>query len=187
MSRRSEMRILTLDKTGIRPAKPVKAVHPTRGEYYRFQNGEEGRGRKLVYIPLGLKDFSSNAEVSEYQEFKLIPVSDGKAYILVKGEIDSEFLLLWHLSPGFRGGARYEIEGDTKVIMEGYEAQGAAGRMGGAPCPIVHVYGPCKLTWIRSGRLYGDHSKYRAVYNGSDWIVEPDYELSDAVDAAFNM
>jgi hypothetical protein len=183
----NEMRVLSLDKYGIKLTKPVKAFHNTRGEYYRFQHGQEGRGRKLIYITLSLRDFPTNIEINEYQEFKLIPVSGNKAYILGKGDIDSEFLLLWYLSPGFRGGAKYEIEGNAKVIMEGYDAQGDAGRMGGDPCPIVHVYGPCVLKWTRSGRLYGDYNKYRAIYNGSDWIVEPDDDLSNAVDAAFDL
>jgi len=181
------MKVFTLDKTGIKTVKPVKAVHPNKGEYYRFQNGQEGRGRKLAYIPLGLRDFPPDSEINEDQEYKLIPVSDNKAYILGKGEVDKEFLLLWRLSPGFRGGAKYEIEGSAKVILEGYEAQGDAGRMGGASCPIVYVYGPCVLKWYRSGRLYGDHSNYRAIYDGSNWIVEPNNEMLDAINAAFEI
>jgi hypothetical protein len=187
LSRRSKMRVMTLDKNGIKPAKPVKAVYLDRGEYYRFENGKKGIGNKLVYIPLSLKDFSPKIELNEYQEYKLVKVSNGDAYVLVKGEVDSEFLLLWHLSPGFRGEAVYEIEGDAKVLMEGYEINGNIGHTGNSPCPIVHVYGPCKLTWVRSGILNGDYSKYRAVYNGSDWFVEPDDNLLDAVNAAFNM
>jgi len=181
------MKVFVLEKDKIELAKPVKASHPTRGEYYRFEHGEEGRGRKLVYVPLGLKDFPTSKEIDDNQEYRLIPVSDGKVYILGKGKTDNECLVLWWLSPGFRGGATYNIEGNCKVIMEGYEAQGDAGRMGGAPCPILHVYGPCKLTWTRSGRLYGTPKKYRAIYDGINWTTEPDDELSDALDAAFNL
>jgi hypothetical protein len=181
------MKVVSLSTKGIIPSCPLKADHPNRGAYWRFVHGENGRGRKFVFIPLGQKDFPGGGDTpSKNQEYHLMSVSEGKAYILVNGTNDGEFLVLWDLSPGYRGGASYKIEGKCKIIAEGYEAQGDAGRMGGAPCPIVHVTGPCRLTWHRSGRLYGDPPDWQAVFDGTNWTVIPMDEQSCAVEAAFD-
>lgn len=94
-------------------------------------------------------------------------------FLLVRGRADGQTLVLWSMSPGYRGGASYKIEGQAVLVAEGYEAQGAAGRMGGAPCPIVLVSGPCRLTWTRSGRLYGGAASWVAEYDGETWTVAP--------------
>ncbi len=176
------MKVVNLSIRGVFPATPEKATHPTRGEYWRFTHGQEGRGRRLVFFPLGTKDFPGTAPAPE-QEYQLIPVRLGH-YILGAGTADGHYLVLWDLDPGFRGGAEYTIEGSASIVAEGYEAQGLAGRMGGAPCPVVYVAGPCVLRWTRSGRLYGSPAKWRAVYNG-EWAILPDDAASDAVEAAF--
>jgi hypothetical protein len=176
------MKVVTLNSSGVRPAQPVKAVHPGHGEYLRFEHGEEGRGRKLVFFPLAVRDFPSDSKVPPDQEFKYTPGS----FVLRRGCNDGEYLVLWDLEPGFRGSASYEIEGGAVVIAEGREAQGMAGRMGGAPCPVLLVSGPCTLRWTRTGRLYGSPPHWRAKYDGSTWIVEPDDKSSDAVAEAFS-
>ena len=171
---------------GVVPATPEKASHPTRGEYWRFTHGEAGRGRRLVFFPLGSRDFPGSAPApGPGQEYLLIPVGSGH-HILGAGRNDGEYLVFWNLNPGFRGGAGYTIEGSGSCIAKGYEAQGIAGRVGGAPCPVVHVTGPCVLRWTRTGRLYGSAAKWRAVYDGEAWAVMPDDAASDAVEAAFD-
>lgn len=176
------MRVVRLGCAGVKPALPVKALHPARGGYLRFEHGEEGRGRKLVFFPLGARDFPSVEEPPPQEtEYRLVPVSEGRAYILGRGSPDGQQLVLWSLAPGFRGGATYSVSGDAAVIAEGYEAQGDAGRMGGAPCPVLIVKGPCVLRWSRSGRLYGTPADWRATYDGRSWVVEPDSAEADAV------
>lgn len=92
-------------------------------------------------------------------------------YLLEKGQEDGEQLVVWKLSPGYRGGASFHIEGEAALIGKGEEAQGEAGRMGGAACPIIRVNGPCRLTWTRSGRLYGSPALWQAVWDEDQWTV----------------
>jgi hypothetical protein len=181
------MKIIKLGIDGVEPAIPKKATHPTRGEYLRFEHGQDGRGRKLVFFPLGSKDFPAELGMpGTDQEYRLIPVSEGRAYILGRENRPSnDYLVLLSLNPGYRGEAEYEIEGDAVCIAEGREAQGDAGRMGGAPCPVILVTGPCTLKWVRTGRLYGSTAKWRAVFNGQAWTVSHDGPETDAVEAAF--
>jgi len=175
------MKVITLSSLGVRPARPVKATHPGRGEYLRFEHGENGRGRKLVFFPLAVRDFPPGSEVPPDQEFAY-----GGGFVLRRGYNDGKYLVFWYLEPGYRGSASYEIEGDAVLIAEGMEAQGMAGRVGGAPCPVLLVSGPCMLRWTRTGRLYGSPPHWRAKYDGSIWIVEPDDKSSDAIAEAFS-
>ena len=100
-------------------------------------------------------------------------------FILRKSDsYDLHQLIFWNLSPGFRGGASYSLEGDASVITKGSEADGIAGNMMQADCPIILVTGPCVLNWKREGRLYGETAEWRAEFNGLDnWIVGPAHEL----------
>lgn len=185
------MQVIDLSYCGVAPARPVAALHPTRGPYWRFQHGEEGRGRKLVFFPLGARDFPCASAYAKWEgevpPLDLISVSEGRAFILVRAQQkdDGRKLVLWSLSPGFRGGATYAIEGKAEELRCGYEAQGIAGRMGGAPCPVLLVSGPATLRWARTGRLYGTPPKWRAIFDGARWTVEPDDESSEAISAAF--
>lgn len=122
------------------------------------------------------------------EEFALRPIGkqDDKGndlYILIPGRDDGKQLVIWSLSPGFRGGASYSVHGQCQVIAEGREAQGAAGRMGGAPVPVVLVTGPCELRWRRTGRLYGESPSWVARYDGDEWSVGPasETELEDEI------
>jgi hypothetical protein len=180
------MKVIELSKRGVSPAKPELATSP-RGQYWRFSHGEQGRGRKLVFFPLGARDFPGSQPAPDGdQDYDLIPVSEGRAHILVRGRGRQEgFLVLLSLDPGFRGSATYEVSGAAELLAEGYEAQGDAGRAGGAPCPVLRVTGPCVVRWSRSGRLYGDHPDWVAVYDGDQWVVRPDDPQYAAEEAAF--
>ena len=170
---------------GVVPATPEKASHPTRGEYWRFTHGQEGRGRRLVFFPLGSRDFPGSAPApGPGQEYLLIPVGSGH-HILGAGRNDGEYLVFWDLNPGYRGGASFEVFGQAKVLAQGEEAQGAAGRMGGAACPVVLVTGPCRLVWHRSGRLYGSEADWTAEFDGQQWTGTPTH-LCGLEEAAFN-
>lgn len=106
-------------------------------------------------------------------------------YLLAIGRDDGQHLVLWSLSPGYRGGASFGISGKATVLAQGEEAQGDAGRMGGAACPVVLVTGPCRLTWRRSGRLYGSDADWTADFDGHTWTVAPAHVCADE-DAALN-
>lgn len=187
MSKGESVKVFTLSTKGLCPARPVKATHPTRGVYWRFEAGEEGRGRTFKFFPLGFRDFPGDSErPAADQEYHLLPVSDGKAHILVPGRADGKSLIFWDLSPGYRGSASYTIAGDAQVIAEGYEAQGAAGRMGGSRCPVVLVEGNCILNWHRSGRLYGSEPDWTCVFNDGECVVRPMTPDMEAVDLASN-
>lgn len=180
------MRVIDITHTGINPAKAEKATHPTRGEYWRFEWGSTGRGRRLCFIPLGSRDFPGDgAAPGPEQEYRLLPVSGGKAHILVPGRPDGQYLAFLWTSPGFRGWSTYSFSGQATLLAEGYVAQGDAGRMGGGPVPAFVVSGPCELRWERTGRLYGSAPKWRAVFDGEKWSVMEDSLEMNAVEEAF--
>ena len=179
------MKVITVSMNGVELAKPVLTTHNTLGEYYRYEHGESGRGRKLVFIPLNIRDFPVNVEYDwESIEFS-IEKRGHSFYLLNRGIHDNTFLVIWSLSPGYRGSARYSLDGNAHVIAEGYEAQGQAGRMGGAPCPVVLVTGPAVLRWTRLGRIYGTPPHWVAKFDGANWIVRPDNPEEEALELMF--
>ena len=95
-----------------------------------------------------------------------------------KGEEDGKFLVLLSMAPGFRGSASYQTEGQISLLCSGEEAQGDAGRMGGADCPVFVVEGPCQISWTRTGRLYGSPSRWVAVFDGVAWKVAPENQCT---------
>jgi hypothetical protein len=180
------MKVIAISKRGVAPATPERSLSH-RGFYWRFAHGEQGRGRKLVFFPLGARDFPGvEPAPGPDQDYDLIPVNEGRAHILVRGSGRQQgFLALLSLDPGFRGSATYSVHGDAEVLAEGYEAQGEAGRMGGAPCPVLRVTGPCVIRWHRDGRLYGDPADWVAVFDGDEWWVAV-VEHEAAEEAAFS-
>ena len=184
------MKVKELTIIGLQNVTP-KAIRESRGTYWAFCHGEKGRGRWQVRLPLGASDFpfrEGEDPPPPETEYKMRPLGRKDArgndlYVLIRGEQDGRYLLLWQLCPGFRGGASYQIKGKARLLAEGYEAQGAAGRMGGAPCPVVLVEGPCQLSWHRTGRLYGSPADWVAAFDGQAWTVAtPDQcLLEDAI------
>ncbi len=187
--------INTLDRGGIAPAKPTRLEGP-RGPYWAFAHGERGRGRWQYRLPIA-GPASDTPPPSGPYTLHAIRTADGAPrldaagnplYILRRAralEADAQ-LILWHLSPGYRGSATYTLGGHAEILAAGEEAQGIAGRMGGAPCPVVLVRGPCQLRWHRTGRLYGTPADWVAAFNGRRWAVGPedDMVLADACAAA---
>jgi hypothetical protein len=157
---------------------PAAGLEPG-GRYYCLSHGESGRGRWEVRLPLAQREFPvQGQELVLDEEYKLISLGKKDArgndlYLLARGHDDGLWLILWYLDPGFRGGASFNAQGNARVIALGEEAQGLAGRMGGAPCPVVLVDGPCRLEWRRTGRLYGDPASWVAEYDGVEWHVGP--------------
>jgi hypothetical protein len=174
------MKIQKLSTSGITLAAPTVETSRDGRRFFVFTHGERGRGRWEIRLPLGNKDFppAHCGKPAVDQEYTLINLkkADPKGnglFLLAAGRDDGDQLILWSLSPGFRGGASYEVSGKARVIAMGKEAQGDAGRMGGADCPVVHVTGPCRLEWTRTGRLYGEPADWVAEFDGATWHVAP--------------
>ena len=178
------MKIIRISTEGICPPS-AKLVE---GKFYALHHGEEGRGRWEVRFPLPVREFPPGASTllldGDYLLVDLHKVDQwgNPLYLIVKGKEDGKFLVLLSQSPGFRGYASYRTEGQIKLLCSGGEAQGDAGRMGGADCPVLLAKGPCQISWTRTGRLYGDPSKWIAVFDEKGWKVAPANEcvLSEA-------
>jgi len=170
------MKVRRISRRGIET--PMAGVEP-QGRFYVLTHGQKGRGRWEIRMPLASREFPVEERTLPMDgEFKLVNLGKKDArgndlYILVRGHDDGSWLILWELSPGYRGGASYTVEGNAKIIAVGEEAQGDAGRMGGAACPIILVEGPCRLLWSRVGRLYGSPADWTAEFDGTDWHVGP--------------
>ena len=188
------MKVIGISTAGVRPVTARKFRAKNGAEYFALAHGEEGRGRWQIRIPLAAREFPAPADAGDYfpldGEYKLVGLNKqdprgNPMYLLARGQEDGQQLVLWHLSPGYRGGASFEVFGQAKVLAQGEEAQGAAGRMGGAACPVVLVTGPCRLVWHRSGRLYGSEADWTAEFDGQQWTVTPTH-LCGLEEAAFN-
>ena len=189
-----EMNVISISKHGEQKVAAVKTRAKNGAEYYAINHGEEGRGRWQIRIPLAAREFPAPADggdrfplTGDYQlvDLRKQDPRGNPMYLLALGQDDGQQFVLWSLSPGYRGGASFEVAGQAKVLAIGEEAQGDAGRMGGAACPVVLVTGPCRLTWRRSGRLYGDPADWIADFDGETWTVAPTH-LCAAEESALN-
>ena len=169
------MKILRISTEGICPPS-AKLVE---GKFYALCHGEKGRGRWEVRFPLPSREFPPREGTLPLDgDYSLVDLhrADQRGnplYLIADGKEDGKFLILLSMSPGFRGGASYKTEGQIKLLCSGEEAQGDAGRMGGADCPVFLVEGPCQISWTRTGRLYGSPSKWVAVFDGAGWKAAP--------------
>jgi hypothetical protein len=138
----------------------------------------------VVIIPVFIHDGWN------YQITQLIPEED--KFVLIRNADEStknDYLVLWSLTPelfkdvdqvveGDEEGDEeddcnpcpnvdYVIEGDAKIIANGYDADGCT------PCPIVHVTGQCRLLWCRAACYEPLVPIMEAIFNGQDWTVRP--------------
>jgi hypothetical protein len=185
------MKIRELSMAGIMPIS-AKVLEARNGaKYFAITHGQTGRGRWQVRFPLAREFPVPSDKVGRIEmtgDYKLVDLrkkdpAGNDLYLIAKGNNDEKQLIFWHLDPGYRGGATYMVSGNAKVISKGHQAQGATGRMRGAPCPVVLVSGPCSLDWKRGGRLYGSDPEWVASYDGNEWFVGPKSEcaLEEAV------
>lgn len=189
------MKLIAISKDGVTVPKPSMIDGPN-GPYWAVHHGDQGRGRWQCRFPLPSRYFPCLPDVPrpdlkrEHLELKALGRFDGRnqpLFMLPRGAEDNRFLVFFRLSPGYRGGATYEVTGDASVVCEGREGQGDAGRMGGAPCPVILAEGgPCTVTWERTGRLYGEPSGWVAHYpgHGQRWIVGTTDDIAMASAAA---
>lgn len=190
----NDMKIISISTRGVQPVAATKTRAKNGAAYYALTHGEEGRGRWQIRIPLAAREFPAPADAGERfpldGEYKLVDLRKhdprgNPLHLLALGREDGQQLVMWSLSPGYRGGASCDVAGRAKAIAQGEEAQGDAGRMGGAVCPVVLVDGPCRLSWHRSGRLYGSEADWIAEFDGDTWTVAPSH-LCAAEEAALN-
>lgn len=185
------MKILKLDIHGISPKFAVARQFGNRLAFLLVA-GERGRGRweyiipiaSSVAVPSNIDDTFDTTNINfSLKNLNRKDPAGNDLYLVVNGEDDNTFLVFWNLSPGFRGGAKFSVSGNAVVLGAGEEAQGLAGRMGGAKCPVVLVTGPCTLEWERTGRLYGHPSNYVASFDGTTWTVGPkeNVELAEEI------
>lgn len=177
------------------PAPPVPTLEPYRASSMDLGNpvarcpvcGQrtEPEGPGAVY-PIGQAGdpcprCAQGGDGSFIERLSLIQRGEGRYLGVAEHPADiNADLVFWHLSPGFRGGATYYVDGEAQVLGEGYEAEGIAGRMGGAPCPVVAASGPATLHWRREGRLYGEPSEWVASRDeDGEWFVAPLAEFEE--------
>ena len=128
------------------------------------------------------KSFPLNEEVVLVNTGKNDPQGN-KIYVVKKktdqleNVIDGKYLVFLYLSPGYRGGAKYEIKGEAQVIGLGYEAQGDVGILIGVECLVLLITGPCEVSWTRLGRLYGEPDRYTLKFDGDNLVSAPQHEL----------
>lgn len=193
MRKGKKMKAISISKNGVSVKSAVK-IDTATGSYYAMTHGENGRGRWQVRIPLAAREFpvieSAAYELKVDKDIKLIDLKkkdkrENDMFLAVHGQADGHYLIFLDLHPGYRGGASYSISGNIQLISTGYEAQGDAGRMGGADCPVFTATGPCRIEWHRRGRLYGSPADWVAEFDGNSWEIN---EMCDCAlqDAALN-
>ena len=158
--------------------------------------GEKGRGRKLGILPVaGLPNPSTVEQNSIRIEYASIgQARSGRPKLIVADAptTDEAAIVVLLTEPGFRGGSSHtgdrvgyewrkwwgrwekKIHFDPfpgKVLVGGYVAQGAAGRMGGGPQIVALVPKGKVFRAGRSGRLYGAPAAHYYVFDGKEVIT----------------
>lgn len=93
-------------------------------------------------------------------------------YILHKGEDDGSFLVFWNLNSGYKGSANYSFSGDVKLLATAQESQEINGDNISTPCPIMYVFGDCKLYWSKTGKVYGNSREFTAEFKDNKWSIK---------------
>jgi hypothetical protein len=142
--------------------------------------GEEGRGRKLGFLPVELsnsKDFETNGETVIYN-CRLGKTARGGHKLIERDDGDeSKCLVVMRTGIGFRGTNFHtgdRVNGsDTEflpfpceILSEGIVAQGDAGRMGSGKQMVVIAPKGVVFRASRAGRLYGQPSSHYYLFNG---------------------
>ena len=144
--------------------------------------GENGRGRKLAYLPVELT-YSSQKEWEEKGGVSIDWATLGKTVkgspkIIEGGAETEEYLVVFRTKIGFRGGNRHT--GDRiatsdpekteylpfpgHILAEGTIAAGDAGKMGAGSQYIAIVPKGVVFRTQYSGRLYGEPSSHYYVF-----------------------
>lgn len=103
--------------------------------------------------------------------FQVRDLADGHYLIVAAREEDGRQIMLWHLSPGYGGGAKYSMDGEVRLLAQGRTLFGNSTK-DAAPAPIVQVRGPCCLRWERFGQIGRSPACWEAKFDGNDWRIE---------------
>ena len=188
------MKIVKIDSSRLKSVLAEK-VTTKNGDYFAVSHGEEGRNRWRYVLPMAAREFPAATEETGLtldEEYKLVDLHKedrmgNPRYLISIGEEDGTWLVLLSMDPGFRGGvADFVLSGNVKMIAKGEEAQGIAGGMGGAPCPVLLVTGPCEISWTRTGRLYGGVASVVVKFDGTEWDTPRSADRCDDDDIALN-
>jgi hypothetical protein len=186
------MRIYTVDRYGINHfVKVENRFLPDGTKIPAFILGEEGRGRKLVFVPVFLTDKSLPYwEANGWVAVNAVSYRvNSKGYVhlweLDKPTEEGEYLIVFLGWIGFRGSnSLTDIDGNALgrdvVLAEGRIAEGIAGRMGAGSQWLLKVRVGDVYRYRVDGRLYGEPHSYILLCSSKGPVLY-DEETWDAV------
>lgn len=132
--------------------------------FFALTCGEEGRGRRLGFVPL-TRDWQSEA-IKLNGNYDVTKTQKGN-WLIVPGN-SRGIILVTNWYDGFRGSLSHNIdnlleEGKVEILAKGATAEGDAGRMGGEEQFILKITQNCQLRYHKQGRVYGEPR---------DWVVD---------------
>lgn len=147
-------------------------------KFYAITCGEEGRGRKLGFIPLAkVYQTKENIATDRFtEEIEIIFTLSIKAqkgnWLIIPSERKEGLIVVTEWYGGYRGRISDNIDelveqNKIKILATGRTAEGDAGRMGGEDQYILKILGSCKIYYTKCGRTYG---------NPKDWVIDIDLE-----------
>ncbi len=150
----------------------------TSEPYPHIAVGEPGRGRKLVRVALGRRDFPEGG-VSHIDDVGIFQTQKGTLLVVKETKLDNRALVLLKTPPGFRGSVSWyaltrnesvtlDESPKVKLVAIGYCAQGMAGRAGGGPEYLAIIEPGTRLEVTRRGRLYGSDPVLHLVWDGEE-------------------
>ena len=150
--------------------KPKKVFY----KFYAITCGEEGRGRKLGFIPLAkVYQTKENIATDRFtEEVEITKTQKGNWLIIPSSEKKEGLMLVTEWYGGYRGVISNNIDelveqNKIEILATGRTAEGAAGRMGGEDQYILKILKSCKIYYTKHGRTYG---------NPKDWVIDIDLE-----------
>ena len=130
-------------------------------KFWAITCGENGRGRKLAFVPLH-KDFQHDViHKDDFTEEVDLAITQKGNWLLIPGTKKEGLIVVTQWYGGFRGGIRHNIdeladEEKLEILAVGATAEGDAGRVGGENQYILNALQSCKIEYRKLGRTYGE-------------------------------
>lgn len=128
--------------------------------------GEEGRGRKIGYVPLSreLQMILDAGETPKPEDLTVIKTKKG-GWLVIEQPGNSDLILCTNWYGGFRGHAEsnvQELEKENKleILATGNIADGIAGRMAKSRQYIIKIKEDADIYLARTGRTYGSGNAF---------------------------
>lgn len=144
-------------------------------KFYAITCGEEGRGRKLGFIPLA-KVYQTKENIITDRFTEEIEVIKTKGnWLIIPSEKKEGLILVTEWYGGFRGSITNNIQelveqNKIEILATGRTAEGDAGRMGGEDQYILKILKSCKIYYTKHGRTYG---------NPKNWVIDIDIDFEN--------